>query len=60
MATNEKAGKEDPIQCDNCLKEVPGSAAHVAEAEDYIINFCGLDCYEQWIKKAENEKTPKD
>ncbi|GAB4351227.1 MAG: hypothetical protein Kow006_15000 [Gammaproteobacteria bacterium] len=60
MTAQEKPGNDRLVQCEICLKEVPSSEAHVAEAEDYVINFCGLDCYEKWIRKAENEKKSKE
>ncbi len=44
------------VKCAVCLKEVPLSEAHVPEAEDYFVNFCGLDCYDKWIKQANTKK----
>jgi len=45
--------EEDLVQCGVCLKEIPTSEAKSAEASDYVAHFCGLDCYERWMKKAE-------
>ena len=39
------------IECAVCLKEVPESEARIAEAQDYIQHFCGIDCYKQWQDK---------
>jgi hypothetical protein len=36
------------VACDICLKEIPQSEAQIEEASDYVIYFCGLDCYEKW------------
>jgi len=36
------------VACDVCLKEIPYSEAGIVEAEDYVMYFCGLDCYRQW------------
>lgn len=36
------------LTCAICRKEVPFSAAVTPETEDYVVHFCGLDCYEQW------------
>ena len=36
------------IACEVCLKEVPKSEATVPEATDYVVHFCGLECYEKW------------
>ena len=45
------------VACQICQKEVPKSEAKVSEATDYIMYFCGLDCYERW--KSESAK-PND
>lgn len=56
MATDKKT-VEQTIACEVCMKEVPLSAAKTAEGIDYVVNFCGLDCYEVWQRrKAEREK----
>ncbi|HHJ80867.1 MAG TPA: DUF3330 domain-containing protein [Candidatus Tenderia electrophaga] len=49
--------EEGLVQCDVCLKEVPASESKSAEASDYVAHFCGLDCYAQWVKKAERNPT---
>ncbi len=36
------------ISCEICLKEVPRSDAKMAEVDDYVAYFCGLDCYDKW------------
>lgn len=36
------------VECSVCLNEVPISEARSAEATDYVVYFCGLDCYQQW------------
>jgi hypothetical protein len=36
------------IACEVCLKEVPKSESKVDEASDYVLYFCGIDCYEKW------------
>lgn len=41
------------VSCEMCLKEIPVSAAVVAEATDYFAYFCGLECYEQWKHRGE-------
>jgi hypothetical protein len=50
-------GKEDTdrkiVPCARCRKEVPVSEAKVAEAVDYIIHFCGLECYAKWAEQPE-------
>ena len=47
--------KPEPVEtiaCELCMKEIPKSEATVAEAADYLLYFCGLDCYDAWQKEA--------
>ena len=39
------------------MKEIPKSEAVVAEATDYVLHFCGLECYTKW--KTGDEKSPQ-
>lgn len=54
MTTSDKPVEVEHVACEVCLKEVPLSEAKVAEATDYFVHFCGLECYEQWKKKGAN------
>jgi hypothetical protein len=36
------------VSCAVCQKEIPKSVALSSEDQDYILHFCGLDCYEEW------------
>ncbi len=38
----------EQVACEVCLKEVPKSESKVDEASDYVLYFCGIDCYEKW------------
>lgn len=40
------------ISCHTCLQEVPHSEAAGAEAQDYVLFFCGLECYRHWERAA--------
>jgi hypothetical protein len=44
------------VACEMCLKEIPASEATVAEATDYVMYFCGLDCYETWKRQSDKGK----
>ena len=47
------------VKCEVCLTEIPQSEAQCAEAKDYVLYFCGLDCYREWAAKAaEREESP--
>ena len=50
MVTRDKPAEVERVACEVCMKEVPRSAATVAEATDYFVHFCGVDCYERWKK----------
>ncbi|MCA1979280.1 MAG: DUF3330 domain-containing protein [Thiobacillus sp.] len=39
-------------RCEVCLKEVPGDAVNVADAQDYVHHFCGLDCLDLWRRQG--------
>jgi hypothetical protein len=53
MATSEKQVELELVACDVCLKEVPKSEAMVPEVTDYVVHFCGLECYEKWQNQKE-------
>ena len=53
MATQGKPVDVEQVACEICLKEVPKSEAMVAEAEDYFVYFCGLECYARWTGRKE-------
>ena len=36
------------VACKVCLREIPVSEASSREASDYVVHFCGLECYEIW------------
>jgi hypothetical protein len=40
------------LNCAVCLKEVPADAIKVTDAQDYVLHFCGLECFETWRRQA--------
>ena len=40
------------VSCALCQHEIPLSETVVPEALDYVIYFCGLDCYDRWRAEA--------
>ena len=40
------------FSCEVCLKEIPADTVKVADAQDYVHHFCGLECLEIWQKQA--------
>jgi hypothetical protein len=54
VSESEKPTEIEKVPCGVCLKEIPRSEAKIEEASDYVLYFCGLDCYEKW--REENNK----
>jgi hypothetical protein len=51
MTEQGKTQEPEVVACSVCLKEVPASESRSEEALDYIVHFCGLDCYQEWHKE---------
>lgn len=56
MTHHDKPVELESVQCEVCLKEVPLSEATVPEATDYVVHFCGLECYEKWKEQGDKSK----
>lgn len=55
MSPTEKTLELVQVACEICLREVPTSGVRNEENGDYVLYFCGLDCYRQWREKADRE-----
>ena len=55
MTEHEIPTEIDKVKCEKCLKEIPKSEAKIAEATDYVLYFCGLECYEKWQKGSKDQ-----
>jgi hypothetical protein len=51
---------EASVACAVCLKEIPKSEAGSAEGTDYLLHFCGLDCYDLWQQDHDNPAQAHD
>jgi len=40
------------LSCEVCLKEIPADSVKLADAQEYIHHFCGLDCLGAWQKQS--------
>jgi len=49
-----KLSDTELVACKVCLTEIPRSEASSSEASDYVVHFCGLDCYEKWRRQESN------
>jgi len=62
MTSNNKMQTET-LACEVCLNEIPNTVNQHAEADEYVSNFCGLECYQKWRdsedKKSSNSITDK-
>ena len=48
MSIDIQSAPPDRVRCQVCQHDIPLSEAVVPEATDYVVYFCGLDCYERW------------
>lgn len=49
--------KVDTVACEVCLEEIPNSVNQNAEADEYVSNYCGLECYQIWREKNTEAET---
>lgn len=57
MYDEKKAAEPETVPCEVCLKEVPRSEAKNIEVDDYMLHFCGIDCYDKWHKEKEEKNS---
>ena len=52
---SEKMTPQEPehVACEICMKEIPRDEANSSEGADYVVHFCGLECFEKWKKKKQ-------
>ena len=43
----------DRVPCDVCQHDIPIAEVVAAEVTDYVVYFCGLDCYDRWRRQRE-------
>lgn len=39
---------EGALSCEDCLRQVPTSEAGQPEAQDYVLHFFGVACFDRW------------
>jgi len=54
MKTNPDMTPHELLNCEVCLNEVSAEESKLSEVDDYVMYFCGLDCYDKWHKQAKN------
>jgi hypothetical protein len=48
----------EAVNCEACLKEVHHSQYETEEVNDYVMYFCGIECYRRW--REENKPANGD
>jgi hypothetical protein len=58
MSQTSVASDRKPVPCFRCGEIVPISEAKSFEGVDYVVYFCGLDCYAKWAAQEESPECP--
>jgi len=56
MNTTSQRQEGEFVACEICIKEIPVSEAKSEEATDYVVHFCGLECYAIWKAQQHKDK----
>jgi len=49
---------EGLVACEICLKEIPRSVALSQEGSDYVLYFCGDNCFVEWKQDQAEASRP--
>ena len=60
MSDKNTPKEPEHISCNICMKEVPLDLASSFEATDYVIHFCGLECFNKWKEKKQSQQGDGD
>ncbi len=52
---NDTLEEDEKVACDICMTEIPVSEAKSDEATDYVVHFCGVNCYDKWKDQESNK-----
>ena len=56
MNDKDKSAETETVPCEVCLKEIPRSEAKTSEVDDYVLHFCGINCYDKWHRKNDKKE----
>lgn len=59
MTEQKKLVEPERVSCVVCFKEIPISEAKSVKATDYIMYYCGLDCYDNGSSRKRSLKNKK-
>jgi hypothetical protein len=48
----------EKVSCALCRRQVPAEEALQQEGEDYLLWFCGLECYNSWKRDKDSGAEP--
>jgi len=57
---NKTTGYGGHVSCHYCRKHLPKDQALQPEAEEYVMYFCGLECYEAWRRASTQDRSEDD
>lgn len=60
MPAPDRPFQPDDVKCDHCAKEVPASGAKSRTVDEYVLWFCGVECYEQWREDSKKKNRGAD
>ncbi len=60
MNTKTDENQKELVSCNICMKEIANGKGKVSEVDDYVMHFCGLECYDKWHKKSQQQKINKE
>ena len=47
----------ESLNCDICTREIPADSMHSSEIDDYVVHYCGIECYEKWKLQQEEAES---
>ena len=59
MVEQKNIQEPEKVSCEVCFKEIPLSEATSVKATDYIVYYCGLECYDRWRKQRAGTAVPE-
>ena len=60
MNGNHLPAASPPLECETCLKEIPESAVFTPEGGDYVGHFCGVECYQAFLRRRREAAASQD
>jgi hypothetical protein len=60
MQQPEKTSERVLVSCAVCLRDIPYDESSVVEVDDYVMYFCGLECFQVWRKTRRTPDTQSE